>query len=69
MELFNHLIIAADLGYVKEIDLEAYREKIQPLSVKLSNLKTSQVKRIGKLGFLWLLLFNPQILQQLEPLN
>ncbi len=69
MELFNHLIIAADLGYVKEADLAAYRQKIQPLSVKLSNLKASQVKRIGKLGFLWLLLVSPQILQQLEPLN
>lgn len=47
MEVFNHLIIAADLGYMKEDELKAYRQEIQPLSVKLSNLKLSQVKRIG----------------------
>ena len=47
MELFNHLIIASDLGYMKEDELIEYRKTIQPLSVKLSNLKASQVKRIG----------------------
>ena len=47
MELFNHLIIASDLGYMKEDELVEYRKTIQPLSVKLSNLKASQVKRIG----------------------
>ena len=47
MELFNHLIIASDLGYMKEEELAEYRKTIQPLSVKLSNLKASQVKRIG----------------------
>lgn len=69
MELFNHLIIAADLGYMKENDLAGYRQKIQPLSVKLSNLKASQIKRIGKLGFLWLMLVSPHLAQQLEPLK
>ena len=47
MELFNHLIIASDLGYMKEEELAEYRKTIQPLSFKLSNLKASQVKRIG----------------------
>lgn len=69
MELFNHLIIAADLGYIKENDLADYRKQIQPLSIKLSNLKASQIKRIGKLGLLWLMFVSPHFLQQLEPLK
>lgn len=69
MELFNHLIIASDLGYIKEQELIEFRSKIQPLSVKLSNLKASQVKRIGKLNFIWLMLFAPQLLQPLLPLH
>jgi four helix bundle protein len=48
MEFFNHLIIASDLGYMNENELTAYRQRIQLLSVKLSNLKASQLKRIGK---------------------
>jgi four helix bundle protein len=46
MELFNHLVIANDLGYIKEDEVCKYREKIQTLSVKLSNLKASQIKRL-----------------------
>lgn len=45
MELFNHLIIASDPGYVREDEVGMYRQRIQLLSVKLSNLKASQVKR------------------------
>ena len=67
MELFNHLIIASDLGYINDNELVEYRKAIQPLSVKLSNLKASQVNRIGKLKFIWLLLVAPQILQPLIP--
>jgi len=63
MELFNHLIIARDLGYITEDELIFYRQKIQPLSVKLSNLKTSQLKRIGKLNLLWLMIVAPQVYQ------
>jgi four helix bundle protein len=69
MELFNHLIIASDLGYIGEDELSNYRQQIQPLSVKLSNLKASQIKRIGKFGLLWLMLVGPHFLQQLEPLK
>ena len=47
MELFNHLIIAADLGYIRNDELVVYRQQIQQLSVKLSNLRASQVKRIN----------------------
>ena len=69
MELFNHLIIASDLGYFSEDELNNYRQQIQPLSVKLSNLKASQIKRIGKRGLLWLMLFASHIYQPLQPLN
>lgn len=69
MELFNHLIIATDLGYLKEVELNGFREKIQPLSVKLSNLKASQVKRIGSLKMIWLLIIGSQIIQPLLPLQ
>jgi four helix bundle protein len=69
MELFNHLIIACDLGYIKEEEVSKYREKIQTLSVKLSNLKASQIKRIGMLSLLWLILFASHIHQPLQPFN
>ena len=69
MELFNHLIIASDLGYINEDELNKYRQQIQPLSVKLSNLKASQIKRIGKLGLLWLMIFVPSVYQPLVPLH
>ena len=43
MELLNHLIIAFDLEYMLEYmneeALKNFRAQIQPLSVKLSNLK------------------------------
>jgi four helix bundle protein len=69
MELFNHLIIASDLGYINEDNLSGYRKKIQPLSVKLSNLKASQLKRIGKLNLFWIMIVAPHISQQLMPLQ
>jgi four helix bundle protein len=69
MELFNHLIIASDLGYIGEEELNLYRQQIQPLSVKLSNLKASQIKRIGKLSLLWLMILTPAICQPLTPLH
>jgi four helix bundle protein len=46
MELLNHLIIAADLKYLSEEKLSTIRQKIQPLSIKLSNLKKSQLSRL-----------------------
>ncbi|HEX5654900.1 MAG TPA: four helix bundle protein [Chitinophagaceae bacterium] len=48
MELLNHLIIAFDLGYLGEKELSVYRKNIRLLSVKLSNLKYSQLKRMEK---------------------
>jgi len=69
MEVFNHLIISSDLGYSNENELAEYRQKIQLLSVKLTNLKASQVKRISKLGLLWLMIIVPQIVKPLTPLQ
>jgi four helix bundle protein len=47
LELLNHLILAQDIGYISSMDLLALRKKIQPLSVKLNNLRTYQEKNIG----------------------
>ena len=47
MELLNHLVIASDLEYMDTRELVNYRERIQTLSVKLSNLKSSQLKKAG----------------------
>lgn len=69
MELFNYLVIAVDLGYVLEVELNEYRADVQVLSVKLSNLKSSQLKRIGKVNFFWLLLFFPDIVRPLTALH
>lgn len=69
MELFSHLVIAVDLGYVSATRLDNYRADVQTLSVKLSNLKTSQLKRIGKINFIWLLLFFPHIVRPLAVLH
>lgn len=69
MELFNHLVISSDLGYVKVDELADYRRLTQQLSVKLSNLKASQVKRISKLGYIWFQVAAPQLLQPLVPLS
>jgi four helix bundle protein len=49
MELLNHLIIDFDLGYINEEELKNFRVQVQPLSVKLSNLKKSQLSRLGVL--------------------
>lgn len=69
MEVFNQLVIAEDLGYLVEGDLIKYRKQIQTLSVKLSNLKTSQLKGMNKLGITFWSLFIPTLGQQLIPLS
>jgi len=50
MEVFNHMIVAYDVGIINEATLIEYRKRIQILSIKLSNLKASQIKRMGKIG-------------------
>jgi four helix bundle protein len=69
MELLNHLIIAFDLAYISEEELKNFRAQIQPLSVKLSNLKKSQLSRIGGLKTIFLLVFSYSLSQPLQPLN
>jgi len=45
IELLNHLIIASELGYLEKKAFQALRHSIELLSVKLSNLKKSQLAR------------------------
>lgn len=46
MEVLNQLILAVDLGYLNNEALTSCRKHIQVLSVKMSNLKTSQLKGV-----------------------
>jgi four helix bundle protein len=69
MEVFNHLIISADLGLINDEKLNTFRQSIQTLSVKLTNLKATQVKRIGKLMLIWLAIIAPKIIKPLVPLS
>jgi four helix bundle protein len=69
MELMNHLIIAFDLNYINEESLKNFRSQIQPLSVKLSNLKKSQLSRLGGFKTLLLIIFCYSIYQPLQPLR
>ena len=46
-ELLNQVIIAFDLEYISEKQLTDIRNKIQPLSIKLSNLKKSQLSKLN----------------------
>jgi len=45
MELLNHCIISFDRGLLTTGELDEYRADFQKLSVKLSNLKKSQLRR------------------------
>jgi four helix bundle protein len=49
IELLNHLIIASELGYLEQKLFQTLRHSIEILSVKLSNLKKSQLSRIKPL--------------------
>lgn len=69
MELLNHLIIAFDLNYINEESLKNFRSQIQPLSVKLSNLKKSQLSRLGGFKTFLLIIFSYSIYQPLQPLR
>ena len=69
MELLNHLIIASDLGYISEDQLSGFRKKIQRLSVRLSNLKNSQLSRVKNLKALWWIFLIPELFKMSKPLN
>jgi four helix bundle protein len=47
MELINHLIISTDIGIMSENDLDNFKVRFKKLTIKLSNLKATQLKRIS----------------------
>lgn len=69
MELFNQLVFSVDLGYLSDTVLANYRTDIQKLSVKLSNLKQSQLKKLSKIQFLFFSIFLPSITRELLPIT
>jgi hypothetical protein len=48
IELISHLIVSLDLGYVTQEELELLRNKIQPLSLKINNLRNTQLAKANK---------------------
>ncbi|HEX6193720.1 MAG TPA: four helix bundle protein [Chitinophagaceae bacterium] len=48
IEVFNHLTIAKDLEYIDEFHLNDYRKRIQLLSVKLTNYRSTQLRKSDK---------------------
>jgi four helix bundle protein len=43
IEVLNHLIISVDLKFISEAELDEARQKIQPLSIKINNLRSKQL--------------------------
>lgn len=48
IELMSHLIVSVDLGYVTQEELELLRNKIQTLSLKINNLRNTQLAKANK---------------------
>ncbi len=48
IELMSHLIVSLDLGFVTEEEVELIRNKIQPLSLKINNLRNTQLAKANK---------------------
>ncbi len=48
METMSHLITSLDLNFITEEELLIMRNMIQPLSLKINNLRNTQLARIGK---------------------
>lgn len=53
IETLSHLIIAVDLKFAEEKELLMLREKIEPLSLKINNLRKKQSSFISKLKSLF----------------
>jgi four helix bundle protein len=68
IELLNHLIIANEIGYLDSILFKTVRHSIEILSVKLSNLKKSQLSRIKGISLIVLMLFSWSIYAPIQPL-
>lgn len=48
METMSHLITSFDLSFITDDDLALFRNMIQPLSLKINNLRNTQLKKVGK---------------------
>ncbi len=46
LEILSHLEISSDLNFISRDELEEAKKLIYPLSLKINNLKNSQLKRI-----------------------
>jgi four helix bundle protein len=49
IEVLSHLMIASDPLFINVDELNKFREKIQPLSLKINNLRTKQLSFTNKL--------------------
>jgi four helix bundle protein len=45
VELLNHMILSADLGFLENEESERLRNLMQPLSVRINNLRNSQAAK------------------------
>ncbi len=48
METMSHLITSVDLNFITEEDLSLLRNMIQPLSLKINNLRNTQLAKAEK---------------------
>lgn len=48
METMSHLLIAVDLNLITEAELNFLRGLIQPLSLRINNLRNTQLAIVGK---------------------
>lgn len=48
MEAMSHLITAVDLNFITYEELSSIRSMIQPLSLKINNLRNTQLRKAGK---------------------
>jgi four helix bundle protein len=69
IELLNHLIIANELGYTDADAFQTMRQSIEMISVRLSNLKKSQVSKIKGVRLLMLMIFSWTVYVPLKPLT
>jgi len=48
IETLSHLITSVDLNFITAEELLALRNMIQPLSLKINNLRNTQLAKVGK---------------------
>lgn len=47
IELLSHLILSEDLSFIQKQELEKLRSEIQPLSVRITNLRATQAAKLN----------------------